>query len=244
MSDARAAVGGIPFILIAMQTDPAAEWQRLTEQYRPMSDNELYELNAQREDLTEMAQQALSAEMSQRRLPPPPTHRSLPVSRPALPSHEEPDSIRDAVTKHRVEDEPEEDEAHEYTWKTELCECASGDEAWRLSQALEKAGIDNWIEGPGFSNSYRITADLSNPRILVAADQLEEAIEVAKRPIPKDIIELAETEVPEYEVPVCPGCGTPDPILESAEPTNNWLCEACGKEWSDPAVEQSEEIPQ
>ena len=34
-----------------------------------------------------------------------------------------------------------------------------------------------------------------------------------------------------------PECGAEDPVLESAEPTNAWLCEACGAQWSDPEAD-------
>jgi hypothetical protein len=39
---------------------------------------------------------------------------------------------------------------------------------------------------------------------------------------------------PEYVPPTCPECHAEDPVLESADPSNNWLCEACAARWSDP----------
>ncbi len=51
-----------------MQTDPLAEWQRLTETYSNMYDDELLELAADSEDLTEQARQVLSDEMKKRGL--------------------------------------------------------------------------------------------------------------------------------------------------------------------------------
>jgi len=73
--------------------------------------------------------------------------------------------------------------------------------------------------------------------VVVAADQLEQAIEIANQPIPKEIVEESKAEVPEYVPPSCPKCGAEDPVLESAEPTNAWLCEACGAQWSDPEAD-------
>jgi transposase-like protein len=67
----------------------------------------------------------------------------------------------------------------------------------------------------------------------VAADQLEEAREIAARPIPQEIVELSQMEVPEFEPPKCPQCGAEDPVLEGAEPVNAWLCEVCGKQWTE-----------
>jgi ribosomal protein S27E len=98
-----------------------------------------------------------------------------------------------------------------------------------LREALRRAGIDSWLEAPG-----RYVVEALGPRLLVAADQLEEAIEIARQPIPREIVEWFNTDVPEFIPPKCPQCGTEDPVLESAEPTNSWLCEACGKQWSDP----------
>ena len=51
-----------------MQADPIAEWQRLTEHYREMSDEELGELACDFDDLTETAQQVLRSEMRSRGL--------------------------------------------------------------------------------------------------------------------------------------------------------------------------------
>jgi hypothetical protein len=67
----------------------------------------------------------------------------------------------------------------------------------------------------------------------VAADQVEEAREIAAKPIPKEIVEASRTGVPEYELPVCPKCGAGDPVLEDVDPVNRWLCEACENEWEE-----------
>ena len=225
-----------------MQTDPVAEWKRLSEHYRELSDTELHTLNRQREDLTEVAGRVLDADMSSRKLTARPVHEAEKHA-PSEQAAERSRTIREAVLNHPADDEEElaDDELHDYTWKTELCECDSADEAWQLSQALKQAGIDNWLTGPGFDRSDR-SLDTIGPRVMVAADQLEEAIEVAKRPIPQEIVELAGIEVPEYETLVCPACGAEDPVLESTEPTNRWLCEVCGRQWSEPE-EAAEEKP-
>ena len=56
----------IPSIMEGL--DPAAEWLRLSERYRQMSDNELLAIARHNSDLTDVAQQALAQEVSQRRL--------------------------------------------------------------------------------------------------------------------------------------------------------------------------------
>jgi hypothetical protein len=209
-----------------MFDDTIADWQSLTKLYGEMSDEELLELDAQLGDLTEMAQQVLRDEMKKRGL-----SRPRPADNAPTPTEHDPDSNWEfGVGPSSAENESEEsDLPREYTWKTLLCECNNLEEATPIRMALRQAGIQSWIEGPG----YRISMDMLNPRILVAADQLEQARQVLVQPIPQAIIEESKIEVPAFEFPVCPKCGAEDPVLESAEPVNSWLCEECGRQWSD-----------
>jgi hypothetical protein len=211
-----------------MRIDPFEEWRRLTQLYREMSDEELYELEDDFAGLTEQAQQVLRDEIKTRGLT-----RPRPASVEAeISTSSAWDSFADAP---KAEDDAEEsDLPREYTWKTLLCECNDSDEAWQVREALRQAGIESWIEGQG----YRIAAEASYPRILVAADQLEQAREVASRPIPSAIVELSKMPPEEYEPPVCPKCGAEDPLLEGVDPVNSWLCESCEHQWSD-AVEDA-----
>ena len=62
--------------------DPVAEWRRLSELYRRMSDNELLVLARQSSELTDTAQQAVAHEVSQRGLKLQPEKPSA----PAIPS--------------------------------------------------------------------------------------------------------------------------------------------------------------
>src|ERR1039458_2695794 len=55
-------------ILLPMQIDPLVEWQRLTETYSKMYDDELLQLAVDSDDLTEQAKQVLSDEMRKRGL--------------------------------------------------------------------------------------------------------------------------------------------------------------------------------
>jgi hypothetical protein len=211
-----------------MQADPMEEWRRLTELYREMYDGELMTLAAEPEDLTETARQVLRDEMSRRGLDDP---RAPKKPSPA------PDRAQASKWAFGAEEADPEDAgadgepAHEYTWKTELCEVNSREEAWQIWEVLRRAGIESWVRGPGMRYGW----NLLNPQVLVAADRLEEAREVAARPIPQDVIDESNVETPEYELPRCPRCGAEDPILESVEPVNVWSCESCGNEWTEPA---------
>ncbi len=219
-----------------MQADPIVEWQRLTQLYREMGDGELEELGADITDLTEVAQQVLRDELKTRGLNGPRAANqeadlSERFAAPTWTSHGDWPEDGDATV--------EGDLPEEYTWKTLLCECDDREEAWQIQLVLKDAGIESWIEGPGFRAGY----GLNNPRIMVAADQLEQAREVISKPIPREIVEQSKTQIPEYEPPVCPSCGAADPILEDADPVNAWRCESCGKQWTD-TVEDAQECPE
>jgi hypothetical protein len=129
-------------------------------------------------------------------------------------------------------------EKAEFSWKSPLCEGDSEEQALAICEMLRLAKLDCWYEGPGRGWS------VGGSRVIVSADQLEEARQIASQPIPQSLLDDLRTVVPEYEAPRCPACHAEDPVLESAEPSNNWLCEACGRQWSDPAAaEEGQSTP-
>jgi hypothetical protein len=69
--------------------------------------------------------------------------------------------------------------------------------------------------------------------VLVAADDLVAATQILQRGIPSDVREQSMTPPEDFVPPLCPRCSTPDPLLESVDPSNTWLCEGCGAGWSD-----------
>jgi hypothetical protein len=231
-------------ILLPMQKDPLVEWQRLTETYGKMYDAELLELAEDSGNLTETAQQVLSDEMRK---------RGLALARTAGAPRRSADPMLEWAAAapganpeapELVADTPgtddEGDAAQEYTWKTLLCECETGEEALQLAAALRHSGIESWIEGRGGTYSPFAHVDQGFPKILVPADRLEEAREIAANPIPKEIVEQSHIEVPEFEAPVCPKCGAEDPVLEGVDPVNSWFCEACENEWTETAANAKE----
>jgi hypothetical protein len=213
-----------------MQSNSAEEWLRLSALYGEMGEIELRDLAHGYDGLTEVAQQVLREEMRKRDLgdpaaPPPPVHSA---ARPVAPTGPE-----------SADGEPEDE--FELTWKTQLCECEEREQAWQIREVLTRHGIESWLEGP----NSRANWDMGVPRILVAADQLEEAQQILSQPIPRDIVELSQAEAPAFEVPTCPKCGAPDPILEAPEreddPVNHWSCEACGHAWEESELGTSSE---
>jgi hypothetical protein len=246
-----------------MQIDPVLEWQRLVAEYRQKSEGELLELARDFSDLTQPAQQALRSEMRSRGLGDPENPKSVTVLQPTpeeppqapLPLRNAPsDPVDDiafgnpfgAVAPQPVPDTPDTgDEAegpHDYTWKTELCECETSEQARELVDALRKAGIDSWVDSPGSSSRYR-SSGLACPRVLVAADQLDQARVIAARPIPQEIVEEEKEEAAGFVEPKCPKCGSDDVVLEGVNPENTWRCEQCDAQWTETLQTTEEESP-
>lgn len=214
-------------ILLPMRIDPVEEWQRLTQHYRALTDDQLEELAVDFADLTETAQQILRGEMRIRGLCDPQSPADLSKRSKTGPAPQQ-----EAVFDFVPDLAPDQDALHDYTWKTLLCECGTRAEAWQIGEMLRRAGIESWIDGPGMYSPYA-DLDLTTPRILVAADQLDQARIVVSGPIPQDVIDDSKLSLPDFEPPHCPGCGAADPVLEDADSVNAWRCALCGRRWSD-----------
>jgi len=237
---------------LPMQVDPVLEWQRLTAEYREKGEGELLELARDYADLTEPAQQALRAEMRSRGLGDPESPRiapeaeaSQPISFPSRPADSIAEPQSEVLTDQAagllglsagmprlVPDQPESDNGdngpHEYTWKTPLCDCETNDQAQQLTAVLRQAGIDSWIQ-------QAREFGRRNARVMVAADQLDQAQAVAAQFVPQKIAEDATEEVPEFVEPKCPKCGSEDVVLEGVDPENIWRCEQCDEQWTETA---------
>lgn len=205
-----------------MFQNPTDEWRALTEHYRRMVDEELLELAATFHDLTPTAQQTLRDEMRLRKLGDP----------------QSPQANSQNIGRKQAAESG--DAPVEYTWKTQLCQCDTPEQAWQIAEMLKRAGIESWVDTPNYFTPHP-DMDAPGPRVLVAADQLDEARGVAAQPVPPDIVEQSKMTEPEYAPPTCPRCGAADPVLESVNPVNTWSCEACGTEWSDPEADPIDE---
>jgi ribosomal protein L37AE/L43A len=210
-----------------------------------MYDEELLNLAADAQDLTETARHVLELEIKKRQLNEPADETGVRPSPEPRPERRAPLVGNQGGAPQLILDPPEEFEAHsgphEYTWKTILCACESPEQGQQLTAALKRAGVDCWVEQPGAGFRYG-TFDGPNPRILVAADQLEQARAIAAQPIPADIVEESRpVEVSEYELPVCPHCGAEDPALEGVDPFNSWRCDSCGFQWTESGEDEAKE---
>ncbi len=223
-----------------MPQDPIEEWRRLTALYGEMGDIEIQQLADQINDLIPSAQQILRDEIKKRGLSEEPSQTSsrLPSNNGAFVRWEkEQDTAADRNLD--LSDEP-----IDYTWKVALCRCESLDEAAARGEMLRRAGIDSWIQRPGSRSVVPwLELGVGDIQLNVAADQLEQAQNILLQPIPQDILDQLKEEdaEPAYELPACPRCKSPDPTLESVEPSNNWLCESCGYTWSDPLPDAAQQ---
>lgn len=235
-----------------MQIDPVQEWQRLAAAYREKSPEELLDLARDFDDLTETAQQALRSEMHSRGLGEPERVRAAPELQifpkdshgvPAPPRNVQSDPVDDvafgafgARAPQLVPDTPgmhdDNDSPHDYTWKTPLCECETREQAELLVRALRQAGIDSWLDHPEGTYHYK-DLEIAFPRVLVAADQLDEARAVAAQSIPQEIVDESKQEIPEFVEPKCPKCRSDDVVLEGVDPENTWRCEQCDAQWTE-----------
>jgi hypothetical protein len=223
-----------------MQIDPMAEWQRITDVYGGMYDDELINLVADKQDLTDIARQVLDLELKKRGLgdlshvvPARETPEPKIERRAALNGNQGGASQIVLDFRARQEEAP-----LEYTWKVPLCECESMEQAQLLCEALRREGIDNWLDGQATGFRHKGT-EISNPRVMVAADQLERARAIAANPIPKEIVEDSKVTPPEFAIPKCPHCGAEDPALEGVNPFNSWRCEGCGCQWTESQMGQA-----
>jgi hypothetical protein len=221
-----------------MPTDPMEEWRRLTTLYGEMGDLEIRELAEQIGDLTENAQQILRDEMRKRGIAEERTTKE-PVA------HDEQSNsafVHWDTGEDAIDDAPQ-DSGIDYTWKTALYRCDSIDEAAERCEMLRRAGIESWVQRQGSRFIVPWVDELGTGalQIVVAADQLDNARAIVTQPIPQDIVDERRelVEAAEYQPPLCPKCGAEDPTLESVEPSNSWLCESCGYEWSDPVSDPS-----
>jgi hypothetical protein len=227
-----------------MQNDPFAERQRLGEVYSKMYDDELINLAIDASDLTATAQEALRQEMRNRGLgEPQEAIKARTIPEPRLERRAPMIGNQGGASQLILDSRDAHDEStgpQEFTWKTLLCECETAEQARQLSEMLKRAGIESWVEGPGSYSRYS-GLNLANPRVVVAADQLEDAQRILSQPIPEEIVDESKTTLPEFALPVCPKCGAADPALEGVDPFNTWRCEACGCQWTESEAGVSQE---
>ncbi len=223
--------------------DPKEERRRLAEFYAGQLDGELEKVAAEAYELTELAREALRAELARRGLSPgfveqrPVIVREEPPPKPGDPPPPDPPKeefsaadgeleLRDMVTLRQFRDLPE---------------------ALLAKGSLDSAGIESVLVD---DNVVRLDWFWSNlmggVKLEVAREDAEAATEILSQPIPESFDALGTGD---YQQPRCPNCqsldvsfqelnkpvayvtayfGVPVPLRRRA-----WRCHSCDVEWED-----------
>jgi len=217
---------------------PAGESLRLAEHYRRLTDEELLALASRREELTELAQQALAQEISTRKLNVAPAGPPV-ASRPAPP----PDS-----DKLDFKDKRDFDKEDEYAEERRLVEIGTlwiEADARRLQTVLNAWGIPFYI-GPEKATSVDDVTSIFAEGIPVQVMQIGVpwAREAMRNCFPHDQPPEPELEDAGDVAVHCPKCHSEEVVFDDlveqaagAEAKYRWTCDACGYEWEDSGVE-------
>jgi DNA-directed RNA polymerase subunit M/transcription elongation factor TFIIS len=210
--------------------DPAAEWRRLEELYRKMSDDELQVVADEAYELTDVARDVLQREIASRGV------EIVLRKRPAPP-----------------EPEPDEDPQGENFDPSDF-ELVSAARVWDREEALrykrifKEAGIASFL-GPDLAEKvYEYEGDYSKGVEFKVCDvdyqRAMAAIRWAFRDEPPPPQE-EEADSVDYR---CPKCHSGEIVFEELERESpdqpdylskfNWHCDACGHEWTDDGVEK------
>jgi hypothetical protein len=208
--------------------DPATEWWRLVEHYRQLTDDELIDLARKRSELTAVAQQCLSDEISTRRLKVEPVEAE---EAPAALAPERPDSPY----------------AEERSLVT-LCTVWSVRDALQIQTLLNRAGIPfcfgeeraTRVDGVAANFAEGVGVSIMNVGLPFARDLLRDYF-------PKDVPASENSgELPDVFIR-CPQCNSEEVVfehLQGEDPTTHqkivqkyqWKCDSCGYEWEDDGV--------
>jgi hypothetical protein len=225
--------------------DPELERKRLVEFYSQQMDGELEKVAGQAYDLTDLAREALRAEMARRGLGAAFVEHApvapVPSARPADPPPEsrveslavgELD-MQEMVTIRKFRDLPE---------------------ALFAKGSLESAGIecamldDNMVRLDWFISNL-----LGGVKLQVRAEDASIAEEILSQPIPEN---FDVTGIGEYEQPRCPKCQSLDVNFQEVTPAayvsayinvpipfqrRAWRCHSCDAEWEDNGVDATPE---
>jgi DNA-directed RNA polymerase subunit M/transcription elongation factor TFIIS len=207
----------------------ASESLRLSEHYRQLTDDELIAIAQDTSELTDLAQQALATEVSQRKLTIPTPQPSAPPPRPDTAD----DQTEDPYAEDRV-----------------VVQIAT---VWSLSDALKLQALLDQAEIPFFMGDEKTTRAeqvTSNFRNGVPVGVMKVGVPWAQQAMqhyePADEAVTLDAQPDEDLAMHCPTCHSEDVVFEHL--VNNagtgdgsakyaWTCASCGNRWEDEGVE-------
>ncbi|HET6180054.1 MAG TPA: hypothetical protein VFE61_24245 [Candidatus Sulfotelmatobacter sp.] len=218
---------------------PAGEFLRISEHYRRMSDGDLLVLARQPSALTDVAQQALATEISQRRLKVPPEEV---VEEP----EEEPPEESLSLSTSELPTDPNEPGPYDEDRRLiDLCTVWSLADALQVQSLLDTAAIPFFMGNEKATGVDKVTSNFADGvvvRIMQIgfpwARSAMEHYEPKNDPTPRHVVE----EISDAEVR-CPKCHStevvfrdliPDPTApDTTFPKYQWTCDSCGHHWED-----------
>lgn len=223
--------------------DPEQERRRLAEFYSHQMDGELEKVAAQGYELTDIAREALRAEMSKRGL-----SAELVETAPAVPKKESPSLPADPPPTAPIESSSS-DGAFELRGLVTIRQFRDLPEALLAKGSLESAGVQAFL---GDDNIVRMDWLVSNAvggiKLQVESDDVEAANRILEQPILEN---FDVSGVERYEQPHCPKCGSLDVNFRENQPAaylsmalsvpiplrrKAWRCHSCDTEWEDDGV--------
>ncbi len=240
--------------------DPEREKQRLAEFYAGQLDGELEKVAGEAYELSDLAREALKAELAKRGLSAGLVeHAPIPVRKlpePGDPPEQFPENqLPDEEFPRSIEDE-ENRQADEQALPDVVTIRKFRDlpEALLAKGSLESAGIECALAD---DNMVRMDWFYSNAiggiKLLVNAANAAEAEQVLSQPIPEH---LDVSGVGEVQQPRCPKCGSLDIGFRESQPAaylsmvlnvpipfrkRAWHCQSCNVEWEDEGEAESTE---
>src|SRR6202140_1588111 len=216
--------------------DPDQERRRLAEFYSGQMDGELEKVAGQAYELTELAREALAAELAKRGLNTElAEHAPVLAAPPILPG--------DPAPEPPEVEELQEGEV-EFRQMVTIRQFRDLPEALFAKGSLESAGIECALVDDNMVRlDWLISNLLGGVKLQVRPEEAVAAQEILDQPIPED---FDVSGVGTYEQPKCPRCGSLDINFREVHPAayaslwvnlpipihrRAWRCRSCGVEW-------------
>ena len=210
--------------------DVTQQWRELQENYLAMADEELAAVAQEAYDLTDVARQALQAEVSRRHLP-----VILQLQAPT----EEDEKEQSPPKGYPPGFDPADWGLIHFTYADSL------ERAREIKKCFDDAGVPSYY-GPNLVDDLRLLPSPFPRSVEVQVRETDQprAIAVLSRCAPPTADE-AEEEIPDYSGH-CPQCHSTEIVLQgldasgeesAAAPKYSWSCDACGYQWKDDGIE-------
>jgi len=232
------------------KTDPEQERQRLRAFYSGQLDGELEKVADQAYELTDLAREALRAELMKRGLA-----VSLVEQRPAV-AAPEPQQGDPPPGEPLDEYEPVPDGELDMQSMVAIRRFRDLPEALLAKGSLESAGIDCALVDENVVRLDWLWSNLmGGVKLLVDPEDAEAAGEILKQPIPEH---FDVSGIGDYEQPHCPKCSSLDINFREIDPSayvamfvsvpipfhrRAWRCHSCNAEWEDHGMPDMTDSP-